>query len=717
MQSLMPLLVLLVAVPSRLPAQPSIDGASADRWEPRLGWTQTPPTAHGVTGEGRALVFTAEGAGKELPWQITLRPEETSGEARYLLVRYRAAGLANPPGNYLLHGWEGTPGGLTFAYSDEIIADGEPHALGVDLFGLWPAGDVTQLGVKVIVGETGAARLTIEELRFADELPPDAQVSRTGAREPRSVTLDWRAMHPLRPEPGWTQRPAMDFSAELEGSAVTFTVRGVGKQMRWPLALPEPVDLAALPYFSVRYRAQGAVGRTTYAVWMGDDPGGQGQQAFIPLPAGDLVADGEWHTYTQQLSRRFTATQLAVGLDSDGDAAAMTLDSVTFSSTPARWPLAQVLPYETREGAWPAGRESFTVLPPATGPRPSPFLGQRLGLADWFGAREITVEGVPFTVAAEAGEVPQTGAAALTALTLAIASDAAEVYLLTAAAAPPTEPWGIDWQHPRAVDRLSVPEKVVCEIRYADGPPDFVLPLDAATGQWGLKRGLGVHVVHPDTARRPTELRLHDRMQTAAFAILGATALAAAPRVPEPSWEALAYPAPPAGALAALKGARFEAILDGATWSRDAVRTAPDAVAWSKSPLFEVEIAGETLPAEGWRPFQPPSVISAPGHRSIFLRHAEAGLRAQVTVNATERGSMVLQMSLANEGPEPVTATLRFPVLRGVRLGSVEDTWYLFGKRGGIINREPISLREPLGEPHPLQVDGFFNPTTGLALA
>ena len=70
--------------------------------------------------------------------------------------------------------------------------------------------------------------------------------------------------------------------------------------------------LGALPYFSVRYRATGALGRITYAVWLGDDPGGQGQSAFIPLQAGDLVVDGRWHTYTQQLTPRFIATQLAI---------------------------------------------------------------------------------------------------------------------------------------------------------------------------------------------------------------------------------------------------------------------------------------------------------------------------------------------------------------------------------------------------------------------
>ena len=113
-----------------------------------------------------------------------------------------------------------------------------------------------------------------------------------------------------------------------------------------------------------------------------------------------------------------------------------------------------------------------------------------------------------------------------------------------------TEPWGIDWLNPRPLEVLDVPEKVFFEIRYETGPPDLVLPLDAATGKWGMRRGLSVTVAHPDRLRKPTELVLCDRMQTASFAIVAATMLRDNPRVTEANWEHLAYPAPPAKALA-----------------------------------------------------------------------------------------------------------------------------------------------------------------------
>jgi hypothetical protein len=717
--------ILFSAVPAS--AQRPLDGATADRWEPRTGWVQALPEAYGVTNEGGVLVFAAKGAGAELPWQITLVPEEIGGDARYLAIRYRAEGLANPPGNYFLHGWEGTVGGLTYAFSDELQPDGAWHTLAVDLLKVMPQGDTTQVAVKAIVGPTGSAKLTVERVWFTDDLPADATVSRAGAREAKSIALDWAKLPALTPAPTWTQSPATDFGATLEGTVITFRVRGAGKQMRWPLALPEPVDLRAIPHFALRYKASGQLGADTYAVWLGDDATGAGQHSAHPLLARDVIADGQWHRLDVQQSQSFTATQLAVGLDCAGDEATMTLDTISFSSAPARWPIGQVLSYEQRA---PEALGGFTLLPPATGGSASPFLGQRLGLSDWFASPDITVGGIPFAVPASPGEVQQSGSAALGTLSVALAPAAAEVYLLTAAVAPATEPWGIDWAHPRPVEMLSVPEKLVCEVRYADGPPDFMLPVDVATGGWGLKRGLGVCVVHPDPTRRPTELLLHDRMRGAAFAILGATLRPGVPRTAEPSSNALACPEPPAGALQKITGAPRNvpgfplvrsgklfaefALMPAFGWSALRAGGSDDALACSRGPVFEVEVDGQVLPQKEW---QQRSFESVGQGMRFVLEHPARHLRATLDCAPGVKDGVRMQLSLENTGAEPTTATIRFPVLRGVRLGSVDDTWFLFEKRGGIINREPVSFREALGDPHPLQVDGFFNPKAGLALA
>ncbi len=310
--------------------------------------------------------------------------------------------------------------------------------------------------------------------------------------------------------------------------------------MRWLLTLPEPIDLGRLPCLSLRYRASGHLVPSTYAVWLGGKRSGARGDAAIALSAGELQADGAWHHLASKLSAAFPVTQLAVGLDCDGDEARLTLDCISFSSRPLCVSIRQSLDYEPLGAVWPPGKNGFIAAAvEVRGGRASPFLGQRLGLSDWFETDRIRVGEVPLVVERDLGRIQHSPLATFGDLAVKLPPGVREVYLLTAAAVPVTEPWGIDPARPKRQDVLDVPEKVFFEIRYATGPADRVLPLDAATGQWGLKRGLSLSVVHPDPTRHATELLLADRMQTATFALVGVTLRTAAPRIAEPNWNVL----------------------------------------------------------------------------------------------------------------------------------------------------------------------------------
>ena len=712
-----------------------IAGASAPQWQPCTGWVTKAPAAYGVTNENGALVFSARGAATEMPWIVNVERLGVSGDERYLIVRYRARGLATGPGIYFLHGQEGSHGGRAYAMADELQPDDQWHTLAVDLAAINPLEATHNLAVKVFVDDSGSARLEVQRLAFANALPADAALAQVPGQRPEETLPVPLSAPQFLPRTGWTTSPASDFAAEQAGEAVAFRVRGQGRGMRWLLALPKTVELPRTPYLSLRYRAAGSLGHSTYAVWLGDQESGSGGHSLIALAASELKADDAWHNLSLKLPQKFPVTHLAVGLDCDGDEARLSLEGVQFSSRPHCWPVAQMLAYEPRTQAWPAGREGFTTGPVnVSGGIPSAFLPQRLGISDWFTAPEVSVAGVPFVVPQEPTAVTQTPTADFGALTLKLPAGVREVYLLTAAMAPATEPFGIDWQHPRPVETLDVPEKVVCEVRYATGPPDEVLPLDAETASWGMRRGLGVCVVHSDPQRQATELVLHDRMQTAAFAVLGAAMLTGAPRVAEPTWEGLMCSAPPAGALKEAKVAgvalgersysgtvvgagALVASFDtqqGLSWKDLLIGGLHGKLSCSPGPVFEAEIGGKVLPAEDWAVTKTEAVER--GQR-FTLRNEKAGLGAVVQCVPGSGHEVLLRMRLTNEGATPTTATLRFPVLRGLRLGTAADTWYLSGKRGGIINKADLTLRDPLGERHPLQMDGFFSPGSGLALA
>ncbi|MBC8876272.1 MAG: hypothetical protein H8E44_43145 [Planctomycetes bacterium] len=714
-----------------LAAEPGIDGASVPRWKACVAWVQNRPTSLGVANDNGALVFTAEGANTEMPWLLDLKGFGVSGDERYLLIRYQAVGVATPPGNYFLHGQEGTVGGRAYALADEVQADGRWHTLAVDLVAIQPLEITHRLAIKLIVGDGGSARLTVARIWFADELPADAQIAALpGQARQKTVTVTWPANEAIVPQPGWTRTPATDFEARPEGSATTFTVRDAAKGMRWLAALPQPVNLAATPYLSLRYRADGDLDGATYIIWLGGKRSSSGDEAIVALAAKDIQSDGTWHNTVVKVNAPFTATQLAIGLDCLSGHATLTLDTIRFSSRPLRWKLADMLVHQRRDAAWPRDKEGFVAEPiRIAGGRPSAFFAQRLGLEDWFSSPHVSIVGVPFEVPTDIGQIAQTGTDNFGTLSLALPQGVREVYLLTANSAPATEPWGIDWKHPKPQEMLDVPEKVFYEIRYESGPPDLVLPLDVATGRWGMKRGLSVNVVHPDPARRATELILHDRMQTASFAIVAATMRQDVPYFEEPNWDHLAYGPVPTNGLADARPATFSAsepavgagVLQaqfntsaGLSWSQLEIAGLEGQLSCGDGPVFEVHVEGKLLSPADWSVEKTEAVGSG---RCFVLKHAKSQLTARVECLAGQGNEMRMRMSLANTGSAPIAATLYFPILRDVRVGDSAGTWYLFGKRGGIVHSAKTRFREPLGERHPLQVDGFFNPHTGLALA
>lgn len=727
------LTIAIITLPGAAPsahAEAVIGGASAADWRPLPQWVaQSMAEEYAVREGDGALVFTATGAGREMVWLLALAPHGVTGDERYIVLRYRAESYRNDGGGYFLHGQEGTPGGRAYALADEVIPDGAWHTLAVDLLALEPMEITHNLAVKVIVGAAGEARLEIESIRFADELPPGATVAQVpGGRPVERTSAVPLSAEGFAPQAGWTQRPAREHSAVATADGVRFHARGPAAGMRWLMALPEPADIGAQPWLSFRYRAEGDVDRTGYTLWLGQDPGGAAGERMIAFSASDVRADGEWHNIEIKLTQSFEVSQLAVGLDAAGVEATLELAGLGFGSRAPRWEVGDVLPHEVRARAWPAGQGGFTAGPVmVTGGHPSPFLAQRMQLADWFGGGEISVGGVPFSVPVEIGELTATSTGGFGELRLALPGDVREVYLLTANSAPSTEPWGIEPRRPRPQDMLDVPEKVVLEVRYREGPADLVLPLDAASGRWGMRRGLGVCVVRADPARTPTALVLREGMQTAAFAVVGATFSTNPPRVPEPGWAHLRYPAPPEDPFGdAQPGPPVEGEVrsgrlgaswrgeGGLTWGELSVPGLPDALAVAQGPVFEVSLGGDTLPADSW---QVVAAESDAGGMRYRLRHAEASLAATVELAPGAADELLMRMTLVNEGDEMTVATVHFPVLEGITVGSADDTWYLAGKRGGIINRAPLRLREPLGERHPLQMDGFFGPGEGLALA
>ncbi|MCX5660680.1 MAG: DUF6259 domain-containing protein, partial [Planctomycetota bacterium] len=551
-----------------------------------------------------------------------------------------------------------------------------------------------------------------------------ARLAKLKAVDVAPVRLDWGRLAALQPAPSYIPNPAAERDLKIADGQATFRVVSPRATMRWTAALPEPIDLRKFRRLSVRYRTQGQLinGVGAYTLWLGGAGGDGKEKAVVPIPTAEIHADGQWPRLTTSVNADWTADKIALGVDAGEGPAGLTLGPVDFFDGPLMLPLAEMLTFTYRDGPWPAGQGGFDPLPASAvaGGRGAAFLPRRLGASDWFTKGQVTVEGVPFALAPLGEALRQTGTSERGHVRVAVPAGAMEVYLLTAAVAPPVEPFGTEGNPTRPIDLMDNPEKAVCEVRYEAGPPDRVLPIDVATKTWGVRRGLAVQAIHPDAKRRVKEIALVDGMENASFAIIGATVRqgAAGPAlVREPDWNDLARalaveaksppPALTVGDLAGGLGGKAPA------WESLLASTKGGPFHVDPGPLFAVTVDGKPLPSDGWRS-QP---VRADRTETVHtLTNDNAKLAVELRVKL-EGARLVMGVTLRNLGPTPTKAALRFPTLSGVRLGDAADTWYLAGRRGGTINRVPATFREPLGQTHPLQCDGFFNPELGLALA
>jgi len=287
------------------------------------------------------------------------------------------------------------------------------------------------------------------------------------------------------------------------------------------------------------------------------------------------------------------------------------------------------------------------------------------------------------------------------------------VLVLLAAAFPPDEMFGSNWRRPTPLRMLDEPERLVFELAYADGSSDAMLPIHAAKAAYGVGHGIAVYALHPSPGKAPTRLILRGRMRNASFGIVGVTVNAGKPRVPEPRIPKVWYPPVDDAPAADVKFA-FEGEV-GPTWSSISSPMLNGTVDLKGKPIFILRLGEKEIPASDWhvgttrRDDKTVGIFAGYDHNGVVLR-------ALLIATRTARDEVLLELKLTNVSGKPVTGTLMFPCISGLAIGSVADTWYFCGRRGGVIHRLPCAWRDEIGEAHSLQVDGFFNPKLGAGI-
>lgn len=704
-------LVLLLGGPALLAAP--IDGRSAGRWVAQPGWSPgRAADVYGLRGQGEWLEFWAEGKGRLMTWTLRPTTEELAHEPRYLLFTYRGFNLDNTVENYVLSVRDGSPSWRQYVSATDLVTDGQAHTVAIDLFSYRPPEPINWFAVRIGPASDARGRL-LARITFADTLPPGVTARTAPPIEPRTQRIEVEKVS-WNPSPHFTPRPPTQHEMTPTPAGIRFRMSGYNRSMRWSASAPEGLDLGAMPYVSIRYRARGRFGPFGYALHI-SAAGTQGEKlGESVMEPGDVEDEGAWHVFRRQLPFAGTAQSLIIGIDSLSPDAEIEMDYIEFSSVPPADPISQVVEYERRPGPWPRGKDGLTTvaLPRAAVP-PNIYMIPRMGIGAWFDTTHITVDGIPFEVPDKVSAMPATGTAAEDSVTVDLPRGTTEALILLAAAFPRGEMFGTNWSRPTPLRLLSEPGRVVLEFIYADGTSDQMLPVHAAKKTYGIGRGIAVYAARPSPGKTPVRLALHDRMRNACFGILGVTANTGKPRVPEPARAQVWYPPvkkPP------LSDATFSFRTEGGlTWRAIESPMLGGSVSLAESPVFLMKLGEKEIPSSRWRV---QSVQENAGETRITSTYEEAGvaLRAVLVARREERNSVRLSLELVNEGTNPVTGTLFFPYVSGLKIGSVDETWYFVARRGGVIHHVPCAWRDEIGEKHPLQVDGFFNPRIGAGI-
>ena len=242
------------------------------------------------------LIFRVDDGGKAMRWLWPFARPVDARKCPIFVLKYRAERISTEKGEaYDSVMWlrDGRPyGGFFIAVTPaDIIADGKPHELRIDLRQYRPVGPLTQVCIEVRSTDNGEGILEIDGLSFV-EAPRPAAISILDGK-PFEAMTEWAKGGNV----------SADFSHAAERGMALFEIRDANAHMKWALQFDQPIDWREWPVLEFEYKATGLVDDGyEYLVWLfdGRPEHAAGFEAIIPR---EIRADGQVHKFYVSLAR------------------------------------------------------------------------------------------------------------------------------------------------------------------------------------------------------------------------------------------------------------------------------------------------------------------------------------------------------------------------------------------------------------------------------
>ena len=563
--------------------------------------------------------------------------------------------------------------------------------------------------------------------------------------------------------------------AEAGGAKATtaYAATGTGRQrmfrvlgrvpdiraMRWESPL-SPRDIGATPYYVIRYKAKGQRrDHHPMPVIAVSGVDAKNEPASLPLlDCSEVINDGLWHVVVGRHDSQMTVRAVEVQLGTVDSEATLELAVCTFHSG-----LPHVAAGFAHEPAKAADGEFrsldlgalFNDEYAAAADRVLKAHGKFVDGGSLFSAERIAVGGVPFTlktagkniVAPPSDPKANTGTVNVLGTELAkrnyhrmarqdkievpVGGKAGEIcFILVTEMAPTIGRYAL----PKIPLRLHNIDTFAVEIVYAQGDSDFAFPYSIADRGHSLQRMTGAYAVPADPAREIEAVVFENRYYGASFN-LAAVTLNAGPakiltqelRAP-PAYRAGVTIGPSKGPAKITKAGKSCTIQNGnylieLDWSagfsikRLAHRWSPDTeIALDPTSGLEVVVGDKILTG---RSFEVRKAGVTNEGLGIVLGSTDAAVPLGVSLFVTCDASSQIKFRarVHAEADKPTGATIRFPVLKGLAIGDLADTWIYFPQCRNVCTSQPGTYLAPNDRPFPMQFFDVFNPKAGIGIA
>ena len=139
-------------------------------------------------------------------------------------------------------------------------------------------------------------------------------------------------------------------------------------------------------------------------------------------------------------------------------------------------------------------------------------------------------------------------------------------------------------------------------------------------------------------------------------------------------------------------------------------------IALDPSSGLEVEVEGKLLTGRDFSLLQDSRGNDQPAFE-LTSTIPTVPLKFILAVRADPSGQIRFLGTAQNTGDHPVTATIRFPVLKGLTLGDLADTWMYFPQCRNVCTNQPGTYLAPNDRPFVTQFFDVFNPKAGIGIA